>query len=235
LVADLKDRHDIDFLYADPNEQSRALLRGTQFTVFGTLRRYVLPIGDRRPSIDVGIRVGHLLFRVGTSRMRRASFVPRPAALVNPEPFWTPPGRSDRLVAYHDSSLYRARLPGYPSDQDWWLTVHAEGVAQPPDGALLIRGPSDDGVATLYTPPRGFGHRLAPFLPALIAELRRRGCRRLQVTTVAESSFRSDLRRCGFVPRNETIPLLGLGLTALGDECLRAVQEWEITDLECDR
>ena len=68
-----------------------------------------------------------------------------------------------------------------------------------------------------------------------MAELRRLGCERLQVVAVAESDLARALLRCGFVPRNETVPLFALPLTPLGEECVQSVRLWEITDLECDR
>src|SRR2546428_13697021 len=56
----------------------------------------------------------------------------------------------------------------------------------------------------------------AASLPGLIAQLRRRGCTRLQVTTIAESAFGRALRRAGFIPRADTVPILAKALTPAG-------------------
>jgi hypothetical protein len=83
--------------------------------------------------------------------------------------------------------------------------------------------------------------RLAPevslryVMPGLIRALRAAGCARLQILTVAESAFAAELRRAGFVARRDASPLLAASLTATGDAVLDAVQQWEITDLDCDR
>src|SRR5207244_3573868 len=41
--------------------------------------------------------------------------------------------------------------------------------------------------------------------------------------------------RAGFIPRDDTVPLLARALTPAGAACVAAVDAWEITDLECDR
>jgi hypothetical protein len=58
---------------------------------------------------------------------------------------------------------------------------------------------------------------------------------RLQIVTLAESAFAAELRRAGFVRRQNFGPLLAAPLTPTGDAVLDAVQQWEITDLDCDR
>jgi hypothetical protein len=146
-----------------------------------------------------------------------------------------PDEQSPRVAAYHDQALYLSRLKGYPGDQDWWLTGHRNGATSRPQAAMLLRGPDASGLTVLHAVRWSPGISVATVLPGLVAELRRRGCRRLQVKTVAESDFGRALRRCGFVPREEAVPLSALPLTALGEECVRSVRDWEITDLECDR
>jgi hypothetical protein len=238
LVQDSKARGVIDFLYTDPNEESRALLRGTRFVRVGTLQRYVLPVGDRRPYLDLGIRLLHAFaafVRAANGVPRRTTIVPHPAGRFQAETFGVPDKQSPRLAAYHDQALYVSRLDGYPGDQDWWLTVHRDGVTSRPEAAMLLRGPDASGLTVLHAVRWSPGLSVATVLPGLIAELRRRGCRRVQIKTVAESDLGRAFRRCGFLPREEAVPLSALPLTALGEECVRSVRDWEITDLECDR
>ena len=148
--------------------------------------------------------------------------------------FAAPDARSGRFAAHHDLALFVSRLPGSPGDRDWWVTAH-RGRTAGPEAALLLRGPDASGLAVLHVVRLTAGLPLAAVLPGLITELRRRGCERLQVSTVAESDFGDALRRCGFVPRSETLPLFALPLTPLGEACVRSVKDWEITELECDR
>jgi hypothetical protein len=237
LVRDSKARGHIDFLYADPNEESRALLRGTRFVRVGTLRRYVLPVGDRRPAVNLGIRLFHTLVRATSGGLRRAKVVPHPAARFEADAFSAPPGDSPRLTAYHNRTLYVGRLQGYPGDRDWWLTCHRDGGAGPADAALLVRGPDASGCAGLHA-VRWATHPHLPLpsvLPGLVAELRRHGCERLDLMAVAESDLGRALRRCGFIPRSDAVPLFALALTPLGEECMRSVKHWDITHLDCDR
>jgi len=237
LVRDSKARGIIDFLYADPNEESRALLCGTRFVRVGTLRRYVLPVADRRPAVNLGIRLFHTLVRATSGGPRRAKVVPHPAARFGAETFWVPPEDSARLTAHHDQALYVSRLPGYPGDRDWWLTCHRDGGSGPADAAWLVRGPDASGLAGLHA-VRWATHPHLPLtsvLPGLVAELRRHGCERLDLMAVAESDLGRTLRRCGFIPRSDAVPLFALALTRLGEECMHSVKHWEITHLDCDR
>jgi len=72
-------------------------------------------------------------------------------------------------------------------------------------------------------------------VPPLIAALRSRGCTRLEISTLAESSFAAELRRSGFVPRPDCKPLLAAPLTPVGEAVVHAAPHWEITALDCDR
>jgi hypothetical protein len=230
LVKDSQEAGVIDFLYADPNEESRALMRGIRFARFGTLQRYVLPVRDPRRFMDAGVRLFHALMRVVSwRRAGRGGGIPHAAARFSADAYSVPGGGfpRDRLAAYHDRSLYVSRLKGYPGDRDWWFAC--------PEVALLLRGPGEDGLAALHALRWASPMPLAAVLPGLIDELRRRGCERLQVVTVAESALGRTFQRCGFVARSETVPLFALPLSALGEECVRAVRDWEITDLDCDR
>jgi hypothetical protein len=227
LVQDSKERGALDFLYADPNDESRALLRGIRFIRIGTLQRSVLPVRDPSVLLDAGVRFFHALLGVGLGVGRPASLRPQPAAQFRAEAISVPGPGSPRLAAYHDQALYVSRLKGYPGECDWWL--------RNPRVALLVRGPDESGLAALHAMRWASPLPLGAVLRDLIAELRRRGCERLQVMTVAESALGRGLRRCGFMPRSERIPLFALPLTPLGEECVRDVRDWGITDLDCDR
>ncbi len=236
VVRDIAANGGIDFLYADPNKAGWVLLQAADFVRVGTLQRYVLPIGDRRLVLDACIRLFHVWLRARDGVGASMTAVPHAAKDfpigVVAAPRLPPP----TVAAYHDAALYTSRLAGYPSKLDWWLTLHTlDGTAGAPAAALLIRGPDASGTATLKTVRRAPGVHPAAALPTLIAELRRRGCTRLQVSTIAESTFGRALRQAGFIPRDDTVPILAKALTPAGAACLRAIDAWELTDLECDR
>jgi hypothetical protein len=144
-------------------------------------------------------------------------------------------GDSPALRPYHDRGRYTGRIPGYPTPSDWWFTAQANGDASVPVAGLLVRGPEPSGVATVYAIRRDPRVPLTSLVPPLIAALRSRGCTRLDVSTLAESRFATELRRAGFVPRSDTRPLLAAALTQPGEAVVRAARQWEITALDCDR
>ena len=235
LITDARQDGGIDFLYADPNEGSAALLRGTRFTAVDRLQRFVLPLADERLLLDWAIRLSHRARRI-RHRAPRGMVVTRRPARATPRVVFSPPsGDGQHLSAYHDSALYVSRIKGYPAEGDWWFTAHRAGVTGPPDGALLIRERDESGMAVLHTVRRSPALPLAAFLPPVVADLRRRGCTRLQVMALADSELAGALRACGFIPRSETVTLFALPLSPLGAECVQAVRCWEVTALECDR
>ncbi len=214
------------------------MLQAGRFARMGTLQRYVLPVSDRRVVLDGCIRLFHTWLRAtngagagaGMAAVAHAAQGFPLASVAAPR--LTPP----TVTAYHDAALYTSRLAGYPSALDWWLTLHAPDVQTgPPAAALLIRGPDASGRASVRAWRRAPGVDPAAPVPGLIAQLRRRGCTRLQVSTIAESAFARALRRAGFIPRADTVPILAKALTPAGAACVAAVDAWEITDLECDR
>ena len=240
VVQDLEARGGVDFLYADPNRPAWMLLQACRFARMGTLRRYVLPVSDRHVVLDGCIRLFHTWLRATNGAGAGAGAGMAAVAHAAQEfplgsvavPRLTPP----TVAAYHDAALYTSRLAGYPSTLDWWLTLDApDGQPGPPAAALLIRGPDASGKASIKAWRQAPGVDPAAPLPGLIAELRRRGCTRLQVSTIAESAFGRALRRAGFIPRADTVPILAKALTPAGAACVAAVDAWEITDLECDR
>lgn len=232
---DSQDRGDIDFLYTDPNEPARAVLTACGFVQVGTIERYVLPVADRRWLVDRAIRVMHAGVRVAQATRSAPVLVAHPAAEVSVARFEVPPGDSSRLRPYYSDTRYAARLPGYPGASDRWFTFHRNGEGGPPAAGLLVRGPEPSGIATLYAVRRDPQVPLADLMPRLITALRSAGCTRLQVSTLAESCFGAELRRAGFVRRQDAEPLIAAPLTAIGEAALRSALLWEITDLDCDR
>jgi len=232
VVRDVKARGDIDLLYADPNAESRALLRGTRFVTLGTMQRYVLPVRHRQLVVDLALRSFHALIQVAAPRQVR--IIPHDATGFRAQAFAAPHATSNRFVAHHDRELFVSRLAGYPGNRDWWITAHRDPGADPV-GAMLIRAPDASALAVLHTVRLAPDLPLAAVLPGLVTELRRRECERIQVSTIAESDFGHSLRRCGFVPRSETLPLFAMPFTKRGEECVGSVKDWEITELECDR
>jgi hypothetical protein len=232
---DVRARGDVDFLYTDPNDQARAVLEATGFRQIGTLERHVLLVGDRRWLVDRAIRLLHA--RARWKRRARPGPAPTPwrAAAPSAAVFQAPWGESPRLRPHYGNALYAARLEGYPGPRDTWFTFSQDGAGSAPLAGLLVRGPDASGVATLHAIRRAPDLPLECVIPGLVGALRAAGCARLQILTVAESAFARELRRAGFLPRRDAAPLVAAALTATGDAVLDAVQQWEITDLDCDR
>jgi len=232
---DIKARGDVDFLYTDPNEPARAVLEASGFRHIGTLQRLVLPVGDRRWLVDGAIRLLHARARLSRHVHAGPDPIARRAAEHPATAFATPWGDSPRLRPSYDDSLYAARLEGYPGPTDTWFTFSQNGVSGTPTAGLLVRGPDASGVATLHAVRRAPDLPLGYVMPGLVRALRAAGSARLQIVTVAESAFAAELRHAGFMPRQDWAPLLAAPLTVTGVAVLGAVQQWEITDLDCDR
>lgn len=233
VVQDTARAGDIDFLYADPNEQGRAILRAAGFAPVGTLERFVLPIGDRNPFLAVAARA-HLVLRLG---MNRAGFEFRMTRHAARE--WDvgglaqPPGWSPRLRPFHPPEVYPRRLGGYPAPQDTWFMFHGGGHEML--AAALVRELPLPAVAQICALWRHPHVGLAPLMRHLVPELRHAGMRRLQVWTVAESSLARELREVGLVPRGDQSLVIARPLSERGSALLEDRPDWEITDLDCDR
>jgi hypothetical protein len=223
-----------DFLYADPNESGAAVASAAGFVPVGALRRYVLPIADRRAPVDAALRLRGAWSRLAHPRSPGA-VVERPAAQFCATCFEVPWGDSPRLRPHHDRALYAARMAGYPGDSDRWFAVHPRGDALPPAAALLVRGPESGGLAALHAVRRDPRLLLPAVMPPLAAALRRSGCTQLQVCAVAGSALAAELRAAGFVGRHESSPILAAALTPAGEAVVRSPRAWEVTQLECDR
>ena len=232
---DVKARGDIDFLYTDPNDPARAVLEASGFRRIGRVGRLVLPICDRRWLVDGAIRLLHARTRVSRGVRPGPDATPWRAGEDSAAAFAAPWGDSPRLRPHYGTAVYAARLEGYPGPQDTWFTFSHNGAATASAAGLLVRGPDQSGVATLHAIRRAPELSLGVVIPGLIRALRRAGCARLQIVTIAESDFAGELRRAGFVTRRDASPLIAAALTATGDAVLGAVRLWEITDLDCDR
>jgi hypothetical protein len=211
------------------------VLQAARFARAGTLVRYVLPVADGHVVVDVGIRLFHALLRATGGAPAGLDAGPQAAQGFSLESVAAPHPTSQHLTPYREPALYVSRMSGYPSDLDWWLTFRRPRTSGPADGALLIRGPDAAGVAFLRAVRCAAGVGPAAMVPSLIAELRRRGCARLQAITVAESEFGRALRRAGFFARKDAVPIMALALTPVGAVCVGSVRDWEITDLDCDQ
>ena len=228
-------RGDIDFIYTDPNNQAKAVMDACGFVKVGSLTRYVLAVSDRRWLVDGAIRLLHAGVQVVSRSRRGIGLVAHPATEFSPACFEAPSGASPRLRAYHEPARYTARLETYPNVLDWWFTHQGNGDGGAIAAGLLVRGPDPAGVAILHAIRRDAGLPLGALMPGLVAALRGKGCTWLQIWTLAESQFADELRRLGFVAREDAAPIVATGLTPTGQAVLQAAPLWEITSLDCDR
>ena len=94
----------------------------------------------------------------------------------------------------------------------------------------LIEGGSLASVVKLTYSPEQTAARV---VLAAVPVFRALGCRALQIYTVAESAFASELRRAGLVER-ESQPLVALPISPEGDTVVRQIENWQITELDLD-
>lgn len=233
LVADAQTEGEIDFLYGDPNPQALGLLKRVNFSLLGTLRRFVLPLGDRRWYVDALFRAYRAVVRL-RGPWQRVDAVAHAAHRYDADVLERPAGSAPSVRPFRPVALYRQRLPGYPSTSDCWFTLHRHSASAPSSAAALVRG-SDDGVARLVSVSRDPSLSMSAIIPPIARALRRAGSTRLSVSTLEETHFARELKRAGFVPREDRFPVVALALTEPGVSALRAAANWEITDLDCDR
>jgi hypothetical protein len=93
--------------------------------------------------------------------------------------------------------------------------LQRDGDASVRASGSLVREPDASGVAVMHAVRRHAGVPLARFMPGVIGALRERGDTRLQVWTLKEAVFASDLRHAGFILRERAAPVLGSALTSL--------------------
>jgi hypothetical protein len=233
LVADSRTEGEIDFLYGDPNAPAWALLKRVGFAPVGTLRRFMLPLANRRWYVDAIIRVYRAAVRL-RAPWPRVVAVAHPADRYHADALERPVPSTSAVRPFRPVALYRQRLQGYPGTSDWWFTLHPRSAATASSAAALVRV-SDDGTARLISISRDPSLRMSAIIPPIARALRRTGSSRLWISTLEETRFAGELRRAGFLPRQDSSPVVALALTEAGATALRAASTWEITDLDCDR
>ncbi len=230
LVNDSRASGSVDFLYGDPNDGALAVLRAVGFRPVGALRRFVLPLTDQRRSVDLGIRLYHLVGRIRALAplvvmARRASEMPAGPDIV----------QVDSLGPVPKPAVYRHRLAGYPSSRDWWYSFHGPTSSERPIAAALVRGPDDRGLAVVCAlccePPT----LLRSVLVGLARALRARGVGRLEVSVMDDSPVAVGVRRAGFLRRPDAIPVVAMPLTPLGTEAIAVGAEWRLLPIDLDR
>lgn len=229
FVADSREDAETDFLYTETTERGANVLKANGASVIGRIARFVLPIQEAKPGLDLAMRAYHGMRGLGTGA-RGLEATHHQAAPFCSEPFDVPIGASDRLRGIHGIELYRRRIKDYPTAQDHWITVEAAGHA----AAALVRGPEPNGLATMlklhHHPSQNVSGIVLAMLPVLRQQI---NCRRLQIYTVAESEFAGELRRAGFIER-ESQPLVTLPISLLGEEVVGHIGKWQITQLDLD-
>jgi hypothetical protein len=234
VVRDLTASGSADFLYADPNETALPVCRAAGLAPVGALQRCVLPLADRRTGVALGIRAYRLLRRLKTG-LTRIELAELPVDDVAQGHDLSPAEDARSLRPIRHQSLYRGRLAGYPDSADRWYVFHTSGSHGTPVARALVRGPDDRGVVTLAA----WQCEPLRFLPATVValgdRLRALGGARFEVTVMAGSHVERDMRRAGFLPRPERIPVLALAFSPLGGDVVAAASEWRILPVDLDR
>jgi len=234
MVKDTKDSQSVDFLYADPNEPAGALALRAGFRHVGPMQRFVLPLGDRRRGVDLGIR-GYNLFRrwrAGPPPLMVSET--RAVTLPDPPPL-APSGNARLLRPIRELSLYRGRLAGYPGPTDQWFTFHSPESPALPVGRALVRGPDERGFALVCALECEPVTLLGGLLVALGRRLRDAGTARLEVGVMADSQQAAAARRAGFLPREDRIAILATSFTERGTAVVAAGSEWRLLSIDLDR
>jgi hypothetical protein len=233
VIADSAADDSLDFLYGDPNPQAHSVLQIVGLTGIGSLERFAFPVAGGPWPADLGLRAYHWL-RASTARRDSLTAMEHPADRFDLAPFVRPLGESSALRPFRPPEAFQQRLPGYPSAADRWFTFHRGGSATPAVAALLVRR-IEDRVAHIVSITSEPSIPPTALIPPLTRALRDAGFERAWLWTTVDSSLGRELKRAGFIPRNNTNPLLGKALTPAGEEVVRCSQKWEITDLDCDR
>ena len=232
LVTELQQSGSVDLLYADPNEAARPVAEAGGMRYVGSLRRFVLPLTDRRPGIGFAVRMYRRVKRL------QATALPllvteqgpdhAPAAIV-------PVGDARSLRPVRTEAIYRGRLAGYPAPGDRWYVCRQRGATGGPVGRALTRGPDARGVVALCAWDCEPLTLLSSMLMALGDQLRQRGGERLEAWIMGASRAEGEFRRAGFLPREEQVPIVARAFTPLGTEVVGAVPEWRVLPVDLDR
>jgi hypothetical protein len=236
LLGDSKKSGTVDFLYGDPNEKALAILKAVGFRDVGALRRFVLPLTDRRRSVDLGIRLYHLLGRVKAQTTSLVATAQRAGEIpAGSEPLIDAAADVDSLRPGARPSVFRHRLADYPSTNDWWYTFRRRGAAGGPVGAALVRGPDNRGLSVVCALQFESLALVSSVLVSLAGALRETGAERLEVSVMAGSQVASEVRRVGFVPREDCIPVVAMPLSPLGTQAIGVGAEWRVLPVDLDR
>jgi hypothetical protein len=233
VIADSKAAGDADFLYADPNAPGTLVLNAAGFSTLGAFERFAFPIAGRRWYTDALVRVYHAIAHARAWK-HSVEAVEHDAQHFDAKAFERPAGSASALRPFRVPELYRQRLAGYPSETDYWFTIHQKPRSNQPCAAILVRGFAHR-IAKLISLSREPSLPLRAIVPTLADRLRRRGYERLWVSTLGGTEFARELTRVGFIRRHDSSPMLAYALTELGTRAIRSVTTWEITDLDCDR
>jgi hypothetical protein len=232
MVTELQQSGSVDLLYADPNEAARPVVDAAGMRYVGSLRRFVLPLTDRRPGIGLAVRMYRHVKRLQASTMplivteRRPGEEPEAVVAV---------GDARSLRPARSASIYRGRLAGYPALGDRWYVCHQRGAPGAAVGRALTRGPDARGVVSLCVWECEPLTLLSPMLMALGDQLRARGGERLEAWVMGASRAEGEFRRAGFLPREEQVPMIARAFTPLGAEVVGAVPEWRLLPVDLDR
>ncbi len=232
MVSELQQTGSVDVLYADPNEPARPVAEAAGLRYVGSLRRFVLPLTDRRPGIGLAVRMYRRVKRLQASTTalmvteQGTAEVPRAVVAV---------GDAQSLRPARSESVYRGRLAGYPAPGDRWYVCRRRDATGGPVGQALTRGADARGVVTLCAWESEPLTLLSAMLMALGDQLRGRGGERLEAWVMDMSRAEGEFRRAGFLPREEQVPIVARAFTPLGTEVVGAAPEWRILPVDLDR
>ena len=234
MLADSRDRGDVDFVYGDPTPGAVAVCKAVKMDHVGDLDRLVLPIADGSIPRHLGARIFALTPFVlgGRTAPDIRCF---PAATCNPDDLSSALGPEERLIAGHDISMIRRRLHGFASANDFAVELRWKRGAARWDALVLLRRAEDTRILSILSIKRRSDIALRNIVPALPSVARRLGAYRLQVETLVASEMGSEFRSLGFRPRGDTLPVFVKAFSPAGYEAVRNSAKWELTALDVER
>ena len=232
VVADDSAGARVDFLYTTTTAQTVPVLKLAGFDELATVARYVLPLGDRNPLLDAGIRVRNSLQRRGVGRpiggwkeyAGEAFPMERFATCVD-EASLSPlsPLRTERT--------FRRRLPGFPSGSDLaWLEEEPAGGERLVAVRVEADGKRGDVTAISPAAARNFAH----FIPTVAQQLRARGLTRLYLHAIEGSTLAVEAVRAGFVRRRDRSPFMAVPLRPDAAQLLALPGRWAVCGVDFD-
>jgi hypothetical protein len=234
MLADTRDRGEIDFVYGDPTPGATAVSKAVKMEHVGNLDRLVLPIADANFIKNVGARSFALApFVLGGRTASDVRYYP--AASCDLDEIGASFGPDDRLIARHTRSMLRRRLHGFPGPNDFVVELRWDSNATPWDARVLVRLATDTRILSILRVQRRSDISIRSVIPALPAVARRLGAHRLQVETILESKMATDFRSLGFRARGDGLPMFVKAFSPAGHEAVRNVAQWEMTALDFER